>query len=433
MPSERVCKCGQKAIGSDPTLHRTEAGSAHFGGVETCGSVWLCPVCAAKITEGRKVDIDTVLAGHRDERGTAYMATLTIPHHRFQTCNELRKAVAGSWRRVKQGKAWIQSRDRHSWIGDVRALEVTHGANGWHPHLHILIFFRPGTSKEIMFSFSRWLFDAWAAAVANAGYGKCSENAFTWTVVDADTGAADYVGKWGAALELTKAHTKLARKNGRTPWQILQDFQESGADRDRELFREYAKAFKGARQLTWSRKFKTQSGHCEDGIRARYIPDPEPDDISLATEPQASETQVATLAKPIFDTLVSRNGGTSDVLSCLEEDGLPGVLNALRRNGIAVAVIDRPGIQTTRMVPFIVPAERKAYYEGQVAILKSAFEHPSGEPPWETDFLKLKGLGNVPGNHPEKPSPLRIGVGEPTGEVPGNRLGNVPGKRNPER
>ena len=162
--------------------------------------------------EGRKADIEAALAGHRDQRGTAYMATLTIPHFRFQSCWDLKRAVAESWRRVKQGKAWIRARDQHGWIGDIRALEVTHGANGWHPHLHILVFFEPGTSKETMFSFGGWLFDAWAAAVGKAGFGQCSTRAFTWDVVNADDGAADYVGKWGAALELTKAPS---------PWQYL--------------------------------------------------------------------------------------------------------------------------------------------------------------------------------------------------------------------
>ena len=93
MKHERVCDCGQNVVGSIGTIHST-GGVSHFGGVETCGSVWMCPVCAAKVTEGRKEDIDAVLSTHNRAGGVAYMATLTIPHHRFQRCRDLKQAVS---------------------------------------------------------------------------------------------------------------------------------------------------------------------------------------------------------------------------------------------------------------------------------------------------------------------------------------------------
>lgn len=107
MPRERVSGCGQKAMGGKVTIHH-HGGHAHFGSVETCGSVWHCPVCAAKITEGRRTDLEALLAAHRAAGGTAFMATLTIPHHRFQTCKSLRDAVSTAWRKVKSGKAWVR-------------------------------------------------------------------------------------------------------------------------------------------------------------------------------------------------------------------------------------------------------------------------------------------------------------------------------------
>ena len=33
-------------------------------------------------------------------------------------------------------------------IGHIKALEVTHGRNGWHPHYHILIFTKQELPKD---------------------------------------------------------------------------------------------------------------------------------------------------------------------------------------------------------------------------------------------------------------------------------------------
>jgi hypothetical protein len=41
--------------------------------------------------------------------------------------------------------------------------------------------------------------------------------------------------------------------DSRTPWDLARDFQETGDCRSAELFREFARAFKGKKQLVWSR------------------------------------------------------------------------------------------------------------------------------------------------------------------------------------
>lgn len=336
----RVANCGQKALGNLVTLHHQD-GHSHFSGIETCGSVWVCPVCAAKITEGRRQDIDALLKAHREAGGRAFMATLTIPHHRFQRCKDLRQAVSGAWRKVKAGKPWIRAREGHGWLGDVRALEVTHGKNGWHPHLHILILFKPGTPKDTAYSFGGWLFDAWAGAIERLGYGRCTKSAFTFEIVKADEGAAEYVGKWGAALELTKAHTKQGRDGGRTPWQILGDFSGTLNSADFELFREYALAFKGARQLTWSRK-----------LRKMYLSEPEKYDEEVAKKPELPETQTAALDRELFHEIAYR-GLTAQVLIAQQDYGFFGILKVLSGAGICWDLRFIPGLEKGRTVPLV--------------------------------------------------------------------------------
>ena len=46
---ERQRNCGAVPVG-DRVEIRIRNGSAYYCGLETCGNVWLCPVCSAKIT-----------------------------------------------------------------------------------------------------------------------------------------------------------------------------------------------------------------------------------------------------------------------------------------------------------------------------------------------------------------------------------------------
>lgn len=104
---------------------------------------------------------------------------------------DLAAFVTETFRKVKQGKAWTQGRDRFGWLGDVRALEVTHGDNGWHPHIHALVFLKDWTDKDDAYGFGGWFFDRWAACMERAGHGICSISGFDFKRVDAATGTAD--------------------------------------------------------------------------------------------------------------------------------------------------------------------------------------------------------------------------------------------------
>jgi uncharacterized protein (DUF4415 family) len=250
--------------------------------------------------------------------------------------------VSNSWRKVKSGKAWVEARERYGWLGDIRALEVTHGKNGWHPHIHVLILLEPWAGKNEAYALGGWMFDRWAAAVERMGLGRCSVNAFSLEPVDAERGAADYVSKWGASLELTKAHTKRS-KNGRTPFQILADYIGSRSEDDARLFREYAWAFKGARHLTWSRE-----------LRKRYALPEEATDEELAEAPTAPETHRASITKPIFKQIVDRHL-TADVLHAFQTEGVEGVLSLLTDNRIPWCLTTTPGLSRCWVPLITVP------------------------------------------------------------------------------
>lgn len=342
----RIAACGRKVIGSLVGIHQMPSGGHHFGGLETCSSVWGCPVCAAKITEGRKAEIEHILKEHFACGGEAHMATLTIPHYRFQSARDLKRAVANTWRKIKTGKGWQTARDGCMWEGDVRALEVTHGDNGWHPHLHVLIFFKFGVTAAKTTAFASWLFDSWAKAIRRLGFGTCSADAFAFEPVDRTNGAARYVGKWGAALELTKAHLKMGKGGGRTPWQILVDIS-TGKTADIRLFREFYDAFHGARQLTWSRD-----------IRAKYanISMDNDEDVASATP---EETQIGAIAFEVWREIVRRNL-CAKLLVDLDQFPLTVVADRLRTMGIEVVICSTYRSQSLVPIPCFTLAKTQS-------------------------------------------------------------------------
>lgn len=325
LPAERVAKCGRVPTGQMVDVRRGDYGCA-YSGLSSCGSVWLCPVCAAKIAEQRRIDVRDTIRAHRAAGGSIRMATFTIPHNRIQTASELRSLVANGWRKVQGGKKWIAAKTAAGVVGSVRALEVTHGGNGWHPHLHVLFFIEKDADPEAVEAFGFFAFERWAKIVSDAGYGECTAEAFSWqdAAESDDDAVGDYVSKWGADRELTNGHKKRARA-GRSPWQILEDIA-AGDRRSVMLFRDYAAAFKGARQLTWSR-----------GLREMYgLRDLQTDEQILSASEQVEERlpMLGSLTRKCYRQVVKRKL-EAELLDVADERGAwPDVIRFLSLHGI---------------------------------------------------------------------------------------------------
>ena len=149
-------------------------------------------------------------------------------------------------------------------IGQIRALEVTHGRlspqnNGWHPHYHVLLFVGAAVdlARSDVFRWSDWestLFARWSNACTLAGLGAPSRA--HGLKLDDGSHAAKYVSKWGLEDEMTKGHTKKAT-HGETPFDFLRAYLADKTDkRAAALFVEFAQTFEGKRQLNWSKGLK---------------------------------------------------------------------------------------------------------------------------------------------------------------------------------
>jgi len=231
-----------------------EFSSAHYKGLQTCGSVWVCPVCSAKISERRRVELAAAIALHKAAGGDVLLMTLTNRHDRRDDLHALLDGQAQALRRFMGGtrasSGWFESMGS---VGTIRAMEVTHGdANGWHPHYHVLLFVRSGINLA-----EKALEGAgiWARCCVKAGLKEPSiERGLT---LQSGEYAAKYVGKWGLEQEMTKGHQKKARPGGATPFDMLRRILVDKSDtRSAALFQEFARVFKGKRQLVWSKGLK---------------------------------------------------------------------------------------------------------------------------------------------------------------------------------
>lgn len=266
LPKSRTDKCLRlrQASKEIQVWQSKEYKTTSYSGLQTCGSVWACPVCSAKIAERRRAEIITAMAAHKAAGGCMNLLTLTAPHQRVDQLADLLKKQALALKKMFADRTVRTVFAEMGVLGQIRALEVTHGRlseinNGWHPHYHFLLFAGSGVDLARFDApqLKDWavrLYLRWAACCEGAGLGTPSYA--HGLKLDDGSKAAKYVAKWGLEDEMTKGHTKKAI-NGETPFDFLRAYLADKADKQAgALFKEFAETFKGKRQLHWSKGLK---------------------------------------------------------------------------------------------------------------------------------------------------------------------------------
>jgi hypothetical protein len=157
--------------------------------VLTCDSRWHCPLCAAKLTERDRVELQQAMVLWRNAGGVAYLLTFTFPHDVTMALEYGIEQMQEAQSRMKGWRGYKGIMEAAGAIGAVKALEVTYGANGWHPHVHMLVFAKP--DQEGVLEQIRAL---WGKAVEKVGLGRINEHGFD---VRGGDYAADYIAKFG--------------------------------------------------------------------------------------------------------------------------------------------------------------------------------------------------------------------------------------------
>lgn len=234
---------------------------AFFTGLQQCGLVWVCPVCSPRIAAVRAGELTRLLKwAHeqpKDNKGrkiVPIMVTMTTRHG-------LEDDLKGQIEAMKKAKqSHRQRRDYKKLapliVGSVTATEVTFGRAGWHSHFHQIILVRGFSIAGVQSQFET-LAPGWVKALRGRGLDGLEDRA--WHVQSA-AGAGRYIAKFGAAEELALSGSKRGRRGGRTPMQLLSDAVFHSDEEASKRWREYAQAFKGVRQLVWTKRLKAMAG-----------------------------------------------------------------------------------------------------------------------------------------------------------------------------
>lgn len=246
--------------GQDPA--RKDAKKGYFVGLQTCGSVWTCPVCANRIQEVRRLEIAQAMKYFYSKKKQAVMITFTFPHTASDSLKELLTKFSKALSAFKSSAPWEKFKKKHGFEGLIRSLEVTRGGNGWHPHTHELFFVNQEVDE---LAFKHWCVERWLAVCIRAGLVDANDidkqEAFISHSLDFkfNCSTSDYLAKfddnahWGADREMAKASSKKGKNSGMHPFELA--FMNY-----HQLFIEYTEAIKGKAQIFWSRGLKEKVG-----------------------------------------------------------------------------------------------------------------------------------------------------------------------------
>lgn len=274
---QRVRNCGRavQAGTGNVSLLRYPSGQMVATGLQSCKSIWACPVCSARVVERRAVQLQKVVETWHQRGGRVGFLTLTVRHTARQSLSEVWQLVMDSWRRLVGSTAWRTY--QKNWgvplpgrggrvlprIPTVRTVEVTHGRHGWHVHLHLLVFFDGGGDSRARWgAISGSMVALWAEKVRSFGgrvdvsKGTCAE------LIDPDADASarigDYLAKavfvgssdhsaihWEAAGGRAKTSE---RTGGSTPWELL-DAASRGDQKAAKLWTVWETESRGRRQM----------------------------------------------------------------------------------------------------------------------------------------------------------------------------------------
>lgn len=331
----RVIQCLWCRAAQVEVVRSVEHNRAHYKGLQTCGSVWLCPCCAAKIEERRRTEIVQLFDWAEGQNLDSSMHTNTFPHGIGDGLAPLLGRQADALRAFRDHRTYRKLMKEVGYVGMVRALELLHGLNGWHPHTHELKFHREHLSADDWRSVRNDLVQVWRKSCESVGLVPATEGDeltiemvhFHQRALDirAHFSAGEYLAKtddrknWTPAHELAKASSKAGRRSGVHPFQLA----VRGHPGDPALFVEYAQAMKGRRKLLFSPGLKKRAG----------IAEMSDEEIAAREEDKAQHVANVTRVWHFIKATDRQHNTRARVLDAAEHNGKDGIAELLHNLG----------------------------------------------------------------------------------------------------
>jgi hypothetical protein len=255
----RFCHA-HKAYGSDAITIKLSGNDVHnpngsFGGLQTCGSVWACPVCASRIAVEKGVEILKALEWAKQENLAPVMIALTARHHAGMQLAWFKDLFKGAWEMFSSGRRWRFFKKKYGIKHHIVNREVTRGDAGWHYHMHLLLFLDFGALKAAAADSLQADLEAfWMDCLEKYGLEGLPEIALK--VSSHGNVGKNYLTKIGITIsekdgKLEYEMTSSETKSGRSIWDIARHSYYGDAESSR-LYIEFVEAMQDTNFITFS-------------------------------------------------------------------------------------------------------------------------------------------------------------------------------------
>ena len=289
-------------------------GHAGWRGLATCKRIWECMGCQACKKRKESDILKLCMAEHRAAGRSSLMVSVTIRHAWDDDLKALRKGVARAWSAMLEGRAWKNFCKEWGLWGGCKAVEVTRGPSGWHPHIHAVLIFERWLTDDEMAIVEEELWKRWQTCVVRH-LGKKHEP--EWPVglkLTRCTRSEQYISKLNLEV-LDPAMAKRA-KSGRRSWAQLMQDATSGEDAGAvHRLHEFAVAMKGAKMVDRFGAMRAQWKR----VREQLDDDQGVDDVQFDFPPD------------VYDAIREHGNAKLDLLKEAKLHGIEGVRRYVAR------------------------------------------------------------------------------------------------------
>lgn len=289
-------------------------GRASFRRAVRCKSAHACPVCGPARHAAAAEDLKAAVGAWRRAGGATMLLTLTIRHGIGQRLDIQVKLLTQAWSTFTRSRSFRRTADTLGVTYRVHSIEVQHGEQGWHPHVHALLLVeasgdlerrRAGAAKELQ---AQWL-----VAVRTA-LGKLAVPERQWlNFTPAVTRGATVTIYEGSGAYLVEGGRVRDGSGAPRSADAIMHAAAAGSMSDRHLWREYTAAMRGRHLVQGLGAVLKQLG---GGRRA-------------ADEAKSPHVVVAAIPSRYYRSLARFPGGLYKVLVGAEALGLRGVAIAV--------------------------------------------------------------------------------------------------------
>lgn len=205
--NKRTYMCGmpiRKNIQIDKSSNGTKVKGLIF-----CGNIWQCPVCRYIKLIKRRNEIKELNKQLINKGINIYFITLTPRHHKGDSLQYLlgssknKKGLLGSAAKLNEHKNLKKVFKKYNLIGSYKAIDITWSKkNGWHPHLHLLIYTEEPIGNNDINTLELSLGELWSNLLQSSGLDP-TDNRYAVNIKPGEN-AVDYLIKCGTEKDYAK-------------------------------------------------------------------------------------------------------------------------------------------------------------------------------------------------------------------------------------